>query len=96
MTKRAWLYLQGVDNLPGVDEGQWPPAEKDDAYQAALGECQSEIGSLQSVSLRSRPNMNAAVGTLATVMTVDHSRVLALSKCVWRYLRGSSCTSTIT
>ena len=89
MKKRAWLNLQGVDSLPEVDEGKWPPVEKDAGYRAALKECQSEIGSLQWAALRSRPDVSAVVGTLATMMTVDPVKVLALSKRVWRYLKGT-------
>ena len=89
MKKRAWLNLQGTDVLPEMDEGKWPPAPKDADYYAALKECQSEIGSLQWACLRSRPDTSAVVGTLATMMTVDPLKVLALSKRVWRYLKGT-------
>ena len=89
MKKRAWLNLQGTDTLPEVEEGKWPPMGKDAGYRAALKECQSEIGSLQWAALRSRPDVSAVVGMLATMMTVDPVKVLALSKRVWRYLKGT-------
>ena len=82
MKKRAWLNLQGTDTLPEVEEGKWPPMEKDAGYRVALKECQSEIGSLQWAALRSRPDVSA-------VMTVDPVKVLALAKRVWRYLKGT-------
>ena len=89
MKKRAWLNLQGTEVLPEMDEGKWPPAPKDADYYAALKERQSEIGSLQWACLRSRPDTSAVVGTLATMMTVDPLKVLALSKRVWRYMKGT-------
>ena len=72
-----------------MDEGKWPPVEKNEDYKTALKECQSEVGSLQWASLRSRPDTSAIVGTLATMMTVDPQRVLSLAKRVWRYLKGT-------
>ena len=51
--KRSWLHVSGVESLPEIDEGKWEPLEKTTEYHEDLKACQSEIGSLQWICLRS-------------------------------------------
>ena len=87
--KRSWLHLGSAETLPELDEGKWVPQEKTLEYKEALKDCQSEIGSLQWLCQRTRPDLCAVTGSLASLMTVDPKRVLDLTKRVWRYVKGT-------
>ena len=63
--------------------------DKTPEYNDALKSCQSEIRSLQWLCQRSRPDLCAVAGSLASLMSVDPGRVLGLAQKVWRYVKGT-------
>ena len=85
LKKRGWSTMGGCDNLPDVEEGVWMPKEHTGQYYADLKMCQKELGCLQWVCLRSRPDLSAYVGTLASLQTID----LQLCTRAWKYLKGT-------
>ena len=89
LKKRGWSTMGGCDNLPDVEEGVWVPKEHTGQYYADLKTCQKELGCLQWVCLRSRPDLSAYVGTLASLQTIDPARVLQLCARAWKYLKGT-------
>ncbi|CAE7510622.1 unnamed protein product [Symbiodinium sp. CCMP2592] len=89
LKKRGWSTMGGCDNLPDVEEGVWMPKEQTGQYYADLKMCQKELGCLQWVCLRSRPDLSAYVGTLASLQTIDPAKVLKLCTRAWRYLKGT-------
>ena len=89
LKKRGWSTMGGCDNLPDVEEGVWVPKEHTGQYYADLKTCQKELGCLQWVCLRSRPDLSAYVGTLASLQTIDPAKVLQLCARAWKYLKGT-------
>ena len=84
---RGWENFSGTKSLPSINEGHISPQERDKTYTEQLRDCQSQVGALLWVSLRTRPDLNATVGILASHMSFNPSETLKFLKGLWRYLR---------
>ena len=84
---RGWKVLNGTKSLPSINEGHIPQQERDQTHAEQLRECQSQVGALLWVSLRTRPDLSAAVGILASHMSYNPSETLKILKGMWRHLR---------
>ena len=90
LRQRGYLHLAGAVTLPNIDDfGKLPPMTRDAQYQQTLKDTQGELGSLLWVAIRSRPDIAAIVGAMASQATITPNVVLAASKQVWRYLRAT-------
>ena len=58
-------------------------------YAKALRQSQGEIGSLQWLGLKTRPDIQACVGIRASLQTWNPEWVFNTCKGVWRYLRAT-------
>ena len=66
---RGWENFNGAKSLPSINEGHISPQERDKTYMEQLRDCQSQVGALLLVSLRTRPDLSATVGILASHMS---------------------------
>ena len=87
LRKRGLLHLVGCDSLPEPREGKGPAMELGPERDRMIKECQSELGSLLWLSLRSRPDVAAVVGIAACEITHDPREAMRLARGVWRYIR---------
>ena len=89
LNKTGWLHMKGSPSLPNIPEGTVEPMVRDDQYAEALKKVQSEIGCLQWIALRSRPDIAATVGSAACMSTVHPGLVSKLCQGIWRYLSAT-------
>ena len=88
--RRGLVHLRGCESLPHIDATQIPQLRKDRAdYANLLKKSQGEIGCLQWLGLKTRPDIQACVGILASLQTWNPEWVYQASKGVWRYLRAT-------
>ena len=88
--KRGFVHLRGSESLPEVDSTQIPLMPKDaKGYADHLKKAQGEIGSLQWLGLKTRPDIQACAGILASLQTWNPEWVYNATKGVWRYLRAT-------
>ena len=92
----------GRPALPEVEEGKAPPVSAEERntilYQENLKKAQAEVGSLQWLALKTRPDI--AVITAICASLQSRNPVLAIDYCreTWRYLYNTSdmCMNLIT
>lgn len=89
LNKRGWLHMKGPPSLPNIPEGIVEPMARDDNYAKALKRAQSEVGCLQWIALRSRPDIAATVGSAACMSTVHPGSVSEICQGIWRYLSST-------
>lgn len=77
LTKRGWLHMKGSPSLPAVPEGTVDAMPRDDSFADALRRAQGEIGCLQWLALRSRPDIAATVGSIACMSALHPDCVKA-------------------
>ncbi|CAE7300743.1 RE1 [Symbiodinium sp. CCMP2592] len=90
LDRRGLTHLAGVQCLPDIPEGKILPRERTDSYQQELKLAQQEIGSLQWIALKTRPDIQSTVGQCASLASLDPSIALKVTKALWRYLRGTA------
>ena len=90
LRQRGFLHLSGSFSLPNIEEfGKIPPAPKQGDYDELVKSAQTELGSLLWVAIRSRLDVMAVVGALASQTTITPKQVVSACKQVWRYLRAT-------
>ena len=87
LKSRGWETFNGCKSLPCLNEGHIVPQARDEMYHKQLRDCQSQVGALLWVSLRTRPDLSAAVGVLASHMSCNPDETLKSLKAMWRHLR---------
>ena len=89
LNKRGWLHMKGSPSLPAVPEGTLEPMTRDQQYTEVLRKAQSEVGCLQWLALRSRPDIAATVGSVACLSAIHPGVALKLCQGIWRYLSST-------
>ena len=89
LTKRGWLHMKGSPSLPTVPEGTIEPMPRDGSFSDTLRQAQGEIGCLQWLALRTRPDVAATVGSIACISALHPGLALKLCQGVWRYLSAT-------
>ena len=89
LNKRGWLHMKGSPSLPAVPEGTLEPMTRDQQYTEVLKKAQSEVGCLQWLALRSRPDIAATVGSVACLSAIHPGVALKLCQGIWRYLSST-------
>ncbi len=81
---------KGRPNLPEVQEGTVCPVspeyKKTTEYKHLLKQTQQEVGSLQWLALKTRPDVACIVAICASMQTRHPERALKLTEEVWKYL----------
>ena len=83
--------LKGLTTLPAVDERSPPEEEVDDDGQATDYDmhkswCQKYIGQFMWLATRTRPDISATLGILASHMVIRPKYVHGCLKQLWRYI----------
>ena len=86
--------LKGLTTLPAVDERSPPEEEVDENGQATDYEehksaCQKHIGQFMWLATRTRPDISATLGILASQMVIRPKYVHGCLKQLWRYIVGT-------
>ena len=86
--------LKGLTTLPAVDERSPPEEEIDENGQATDYEehksaCQKHIGQFMWLATRTRPDISATLGILASQMVIRPKYVHGCLKQLWRYIVGT-------
>ena len=86
--------LKGLTTLPAVDERSPPEEEVDENGQATDYEehksaCQKHIGQFMWLATRTRPDISATLGILASQMVIRPKYVHGCLKQLWRYVVGT-------
>ena len=86
--------LKGLTTLPAVDERSPPEEEVDENGQATDYEehksaCQKHIGQFMWLATRTRPDISATLGILASQMVIRPKYVHSCLKQLWRYIVGT-------
>ena len=86
--------LKGLTTLPAVDERSPPEEEVDENGQATDYEehksaCQKQIGQFMWLATRTRPDISATLGILASQMVIRPKYVHGCLKQLWRYIVGT-------
>ena len=86
--------LKGLTTLPAVDERSPPEEEVDENGQATDYEehksaCQKYIGQFMWLATRTRPDISATLGILASQMVIRPKYVHGCLKQLWRYIVGT-------
>ena len=86
--------LKGLTTLPAVDERSPPEEEVDENGQATDYEehksaCQKHIGQFMWLATRTRPDISATLGILASQMVIRPRYVHSCLKQLWRYIVGT-------
>ena len=80
----------GRPALPEVEEGKEPPVSHKvrapSLYKATLKRAQEEVGSLQWLALKTRPDIAAITAICASLQTRNPELAIKYSKETWRYL----------
>ena len=89
LAKRGLLSGKSRPSLPVICEGQSPPVDKNAEYLVSLKRAQEEVGTLQWLAIKSRPDIAAAISMLASMQSRDPDQVVKLTTEVWRFLAGT-------
>ena len=86
----GWKHLTPTRGLPQLPQGEFAKEDQDNpCCPGDLHRAQSLIGTLQWLSLRTRPDICACTNILATAVSIAPARVVGLAKSVMRYVVGS-------
>ena len=86
--------LKGLTTLPAVDERSPPEEEIDEDgqttdYEEHKSWCQKYIGQFMWLATRTRPDISATLGILASQMVIRPKYVHGCLKQLWRYIVGT-------
>ena len=86
--------LKGLTTLPAVDERSPPEDEVDENgqttdYEEHKSWCQKYIGQFMWLATRTRPDISATLGILASQMVIRPRYVHGCLKQLWRYIVGT-------
>ena len=77
----------GKMSLPIPHEGKLEPEDKgDSAYESKLKLAQQEVGILQWLAIKSRPDIAAATSIAATLMSKNPTESVRMTNGIWKYL----------
>ena len=82
LKSRGWNTFNGTKSLPVVNEGHYQQQTKDELHTSQLKDVQSQVW----IALRTRPDLAAAVGITATLMSHCPGEALNIAKSLWRYV----------
>ena len=92
LRQRGVVY--GRPALPELEEGRDLPVSaeerKSKAYAVSLKLAQEEVGSLQWLALKTRPDIAAITAICASLQTRDPDRSVKYCREIWKYLYGTS------
>ena len=80
LKSRGWNTFNGTKSLPVVNEGHYQQQTKDELHTSQLKDVQSQVGALLWIALRTRPDLAAAVGITATLMSHCPGEALNIAK----------------
>ena len=90
LLERGFDKVAGRRNLPDPQEGRSCPVDRNTSeYSQDLLKCQEEVGVLNWIALRTRPDVSCIVSICASLMTVNPLDTLHLIRGVGRYLSAT-------
>jgi hypothetical protein len=88
----------GRPNLPEVEEGKEEPNPKEERekkwYTEVLKKAQEEVGALQWLALKTRPDIAAITAVCASLQTRNPEKAVMWTTEIWRYLKSTSDMGT--
>ena len=86
--------MHGQANLPDVEEGNEPPVSQEVResmeYKRMLKRAQEEVGSLQWLALKTRPDIAAITAICAITQSRHQWTTVWWAQEVWKYLKATS------
>jgi len=90
LQKRGLLQGTCRMSLPQVPEGKLAPEDKNtEDYALALGKCQIEVGALQWLAQKSRPDIAAITSIAASIQSKTPTEGLRVTAGIWKYLAAT-------
>jgi len=83
---RNRLHGQGKACLPTPVEGRIPPEKDDSDFEVNKKEAQKEVGTIQWLSLKSRPDISTVTAIAASCIAHNPKEALRLCDGIWKYL----------
>jgi len=90
LQKRGLLKGTCRMTLPQVAEGKLAPEDRNtQEYQLALDKCRIEVGALQWLAQKSRPDIAAITSIAASIQSKTPTEGLRLAAGIWKYLAAT-------
>ena len=90
LQKRGLLQGTCRMSLPPVPEGKLAPEDKNtQEYEIALGKCQIEVGALQWLAQKSRPDIATITSIATSIQSKTPTEGLRITAGIWKYLAAT-------
>ena len=90
LADRGMLQGTGKAVLPQAKEGKlWPEDKTKKSFQSDLHHAQMEVGTLQWLAIKTRPDIAAACSVVASMMNSNPNDAIETCKGIWKYVAAT-------